>query len=147
MSTTTKAVSMTWHGKKIYDRYRKDANRAVRLATSYLNRQLQENVSVPGKATGHPYAVARRGGSYNAPEPWMVHKPGSGLMLRPVIVKDSGEMITGIAGLHSTMVTRAIVYGTSKMRPRSVVWKTLGKHRGEVQAILRKVLKGKGHAR
>ena len=147
MTTTTRAVSMTWHGKKIYDQYRKDANRAVRLATEFLTEKIRENVSVPGMATGHPYAVAHRGGSYNAPEPWMVHKPGSGLMVRPAYVRDDGDMITGKAGLHATMVARAIVYGTSKMRPRSVVWKTLGQNRGQVQKILRTVLKGKGHAR
>ena len=144
---TTKAVSLTWYGKKIYDRYREDANRAVRLATEFITEKIRENVEIPGKATGHPYAVAHRGGSYNAPTPWMVHKPGSGLYIRPPYVKDEGEEIIGKAGLHNTQLNRMIVYGTSKMRPRNVVWKTLGQHRGEVQKILRTVLKGKGHAR
>jgi len=147
MTTTTRAVSMTWHGKKIYDRYRRNAINAVDLATHFLSDKIMENVWVPGKATGHPYSAAHRGGSYNAPHPWDVHRPGTGLFIKPVSVKDHGDVIIGQAGLVNTMVARMVVYGTSKMRPRSVVWKTLGQNRGQVQKILRTVLKGKGHAR
>jgi len=147
MSTTTRAVQMTWHGKAIYNNYRRNAINAVDLATHFLSDKIKENVWVPGKATGHPYAVAHRGGSYNAPEPWMVHRPGTGLFIKPVSVKDEGDKVVGIAGLGNTSVARMIVYGTSKMRPRGVVWKTLGQNRSQVQKILRTVLKGKGHAR
>jgi len=147
VSTTTRAVSMTWHGKRIYDKYRSDAVRAVWAATRFLTEKITENVSISGQATGHPYAVAHRGGSYNAPEPWMVHKPGSGLRVRPAYVREGAELITGTAGLHNTSLNRMIVYGTSKMRPRNVVQKTLGQNRGEIQKILRTILKGKGHAR
>jgi len=147
VGTSAPSTVLKWYGKRVYDQYRKDAYRAVLAATKFLTEKIKENTSIPGRAIGHPYARAHRGGSYNAPTPWMVHKPGSGLRVRPVWVKDMGDEVLGKAGLHNTRLNRMIVYGTSRMRPRNVVWKTTGQYKGEIQKILRTILKGKGHQR
>ena len=140
-------MKFTWYGKRIYAQYRGQAENAVAAASRFLTEKLKENISVSGKATGHPYAEAHRGGSYNAPHPWDIHKPGKGLTVLPPWVEKKPEMIIGRVGLNDTLVTRRIIYGTTIMRPRNVVRKTLGQYRGEVQKILRTALKGKGHAR
>jgi len=145
MAQSVRAVQVIWHGPKIFERFRLGAVAAVTEATKFISEEIKVNTSIPGKATGHPYATAHRGGSYNAPTAWAVHKPGDGLFVRIPYINEEADKVTGIAGLYSTLVSRAIVYGTSKMVPRSVVHKTLGQHRGEVRKILRKHLTGKGH--
>ena len=73
------STKLFWFGREIKKKYGSVALKAAEAGGQVILKNLEKNISIPGRATGHPYARHHRTGSKGTEYPWQVHKPGSGL--------------------------------------------------------------------
>ena len=87
----------------------------------------------------HPYAT-RHGGTTQAPHNpyWLVHRQSGGMFREGImepLMMETDDSVVGNFGLKDQPPARYVVYGTSKMIPRPVVWGTLGHAKPVIKKI------------
>ena len=129
---------ITWKGDKLLKKFEKNLERGIRVASSFLRKQVVRAINVPFRSRGGEtirHNPTRRGTPSKPGEPPRVD---TGQLRRSIfmIVRKTGKgRVVGFVGT-TLKYGKYLEYGTRRMAARPYLRTTLAKHRKRINRLI-----------